>query len=357
MYGLYELLSLLSDFLVFILIYVIVVVALNLQFGYTGIPNFGLVMSVAIGAYVTGALAGRILMMYYGITNMDFIRDNPSVTALINENLKSEPLISILTLTIVFAAALLAGALIGFIASRPAIRLKTDYLLMFLLAMAEGVRSFARSYKPLVGGTLFVYVPDLLGWLGKYKMLGLLLLALMVTVIVFVYVEFIVRSPYGRLIRAIRENEIAAECLGKDVVKVKTQIFVIGSMIASLAGVIFSLYTGVVVANAYRGTDWTFWPWLMAMMGGLGNNFGALAGAVSMSIMRRLIYMYKHQLEAVIPVDMIWMEQVLLGVALILTAMFLPRGIFPEKPTRIRGIPQSLIRKLINKIQSKRNKQ
>lgn len=115
-----------------------------------------------------------------------------------------------------------------------------------------------------------------------------------------------------------------------------------GSAIAGIAGSLWSFYCGTVLAAAYTRTYWTFWPWLMAMIGGMGNNIGALVGVATVIIFRRLIIYYKYSLEAYIPFSVVWLEQILLALALILVMMFRPQGIIPEKPakTKIKKTPQ-----------------
>jgi len=155
-----------------------------------------------------------------------------------------------------------------------------------------------------------------------------------------------VTTDYGRLLRAVRDNEVTAECVGKDVVKIRTKVIIIGSVIASLAGGLYSFHLQTVLAAAFRRTDWTFWPWLMVMVGGLSNNIGAAVGTLVVILTtRRIIIYYKHYFEAYIPFEVIWLEQIMLGLALILIMIFRPQGLIPEKPTRVRGLPTKLLQK------------
>ncbi len=325
--------------LAFISIYLIAVIALNLQYGYTGIPNFGLALSIAGGAFVAGALTGRIAMWYYGVdSNLDFISDNSIITSIINQRLAHDPLGGITIFLLIIAISMLINAFLGFIAAYPAIRLREDYLIMVLIAMAEGIRIIGINYRPLVGGTLWVHVPDLFAWLGDLRRTIYVIIMFISSMLIFVLVQLLVTSPFGRLIRAIRENEILADSLGKNIVKVKMIVMVLGSALASIAGVLFALYTEVVMATSYNRIDWTFWPWLMLMIGGMGNNVGAFVGTIAVILARRLIIFYKHEIEHFIPFSVVWLEHILLGITLILFMAFRPQGLMPEKPTKVRGL-------------------
>jgi len=329
----------LVDMLAFFAIYLVVVVALNLQYGYTGVPNFGLALSVAGGAYATGALTGRIAMALYGVgQGLDFMHDNSQITALLNERLRNDPVGGILILLVVIVIAMVVAGGLGFVASYPAIRLRAEYLMMVLIAMAEAILIIGVNYYPLVGGTFWVHVPDLFAWMGGLRWTGVTLVILASSILVFLAGQAIVTSPFGRLLRAVRENETTAECIGKDVVGTKIRIMVVGSMIAALAGVFYALHTQVVLAAAYTRTDWTFWPWLMLMVGGRGNNIGSLVGAGAVISARRLIIYFKHDIQPFVPIQVVWLEQIMLGLTLILVMAFRPQGILPEKPTRMRGL-------------------
>ncbi|MEM1549749.1 MAG: branched-chain amino acid ABC transporter permease [Candidatus Methanomethylicia archaeon] len=332
----FESMGWLLDIIVFFAVYLIVTLALNLQYGYTGIPNFGLALSVAVGAYTTGALAGRIGMWLCGIRDLDYIMYNAMITSMINNAIKVDPMKGLIIFTLTILTVIVVCAFIGFIASYPAIRLKADYLMMVLIAMAEAARIIGLNYTPLVGGTTWVSVPNIFIWIGDFASQFTIILTLIISILIFVFMQFIVSSPFGRLIKSIRENELTAECIGKDVVNVKIKIMMLGSAIAGIGGSLWSFYLGTVLAAAYTRTDWTFWPWLMAMIGGIGNNIGALVGVAAVIFIRRLIIYYKYSIEAYIPFSVVWLEQLLLGVALILVMIFRPQGLIPEKPKKIK---------------------
>jgi len=344
----------LLELLAFFSVYFIITVSLNFQFGYGGIPNFGMVLPAAGGAYVTGAIAGRIAMWYYGpfidpdtgqvvvdpISGrpLDFIDNNSLVTSLVNKSLTNDPLGGIMIFLITIIVAILVSFFLGYVASRPAIRLRADYLIIVLITMGEAIRIIGTNYPRLIGGTLWVSVPDIFIWVGDQRYFVYVFLLLVVAILVFAMVQIMTSSPYGRLLKAVRENELTAETMGKDVVKIKTLALVVGSGIAAIAGVLWSFYSKVVIAAGWERISFTFWPWLMVMIGGMGNNRGAAAGAGGVIVFRRLIYFHKHSLSQFIPFSVIYLEQLLLGIALLLFIMFRPQGIIPEEPIQMRGI-------------------
>ena len=342
--------TIIIDITIYFTLYLIVSIALNLQYGYTGIPNFGLALSVAGGAYVTGALAGRIARLYYGVgLDLDFMLYNTKITSMINERLAHDPLGGILLFIIIIAISSIINAGIGFLASYPAIRLEAIYLMMVLIAMAEAIRIIGENYYPLVGGTFWVHVPNVFAWMGEFQRIGVTIIFLCIALIVFLMVQLITTSPFGRLIRAVRENETVAKCLGKDIIKVKIVVMVLGSIIASLTGVLYAFYNYAVMATAFQRTDWTFWPWLMVMLGGKGNNVGTLFGVLIFTIVRRIIIIEKHDIQAFIPIEVIWLEMLMMSAFLIIIMVLRPQGLIPEKPTKIRGIRFDKIKKKIIK--------
>lgn len=326
--------TIILDVAIFSLIYLIISLALNLQYGYVGIPNFGIVISVEIGAFIPCVIT-RLICMFYSIdSNLNFITDNWSIVSLINSRLYNNPLEAMLVFGLSVIGALLAGVAIGFIATYPVIRLKTDYLLMALIAMSEGVRIIGIYYEPIAGGTAGMAVLDPFCWLGKVRHIGLTLVYLAITVLLFLLLKKMTNSPFGRLLRATRDNETTAISIGKNIVNIKKITMILGSMLASLAGNLFSFYCGATIPSAYTRSDWTFWPWLMVLIGGIGNNTGATCGTIFIIFIRRILIIAKHSFAPFIPFDIVYLENILLGMALIAIIGFKPKGIFPEKPTR-----------------------
>jgi branched-chain amino acid transport system permease protein len=331
------------DIVVFALIYLIISLGLNLQYGYAGIPNFGIVASVEVGAVIPPLLTRLIAMVYSIDPNLNFINDNWRIVSQINLRFSNYPLEAMLAFAASVIVALLAGAAIGFIMTYPAIRLKANYLLMALIAMSESIRIIGTYYEPIAGGTAGIGIPDPFIWLDTLRPIGLTMIYLAITVMIFLFVTRMTNSPFGRLLRAVRENEVTVSSVGKKAVNIKMITMVLGSMLASLAGVLVSFYMGATIPTAYTRTDWTFWPWLMVMVGGIGNNLGVVVGVVSIVSITRTVAMTKHYFAPFLPFDVIYLENILLGIALILMIAFRPKGILPEKP--IRTVDTDKIRK------------
>lgn len=321
------------DLLAFFAVYMILSLSLNLEFGYTGVPNFGKVLLVAGGAYVVAAFSGRFSQMLLNVAaDKDFIKDNAAVMAAVNAGFSQDISAALLVFFTTIVLAALVGGALGYLASYPAVRLREDYLGMTLLAIGEIARVVGQNYEPIAGGTLGVQVPDPFAWAGEVRFMAFTLILLAFAGLIYLYAERVARSPLGRLLRSIRDNEKAAEALGKDATRVRIKILVVGSAIAGVAGALYSFYAGGVVATAYNRVDWTFWPWLILIIGGAANNVGAVAGSFIFIAARRVIEFYKDAFTF-LPFDAVWLEYLLLGSILILVLIYRPEGIIPEKPT------------------------
>lgn len=338
------------DLLAIFAVYVIVNLSLNLEFGYAGIPNFGKVLAVGAGAFVAASVPGRIFAGLAGIEG-DYIADNLAVVSQINvwlvDNTGAGFAVFFLTLGI---AAAVGGGL-GLLTSYPAIRLRGDYLAITLLAFGESIRIIGNNFVPLVGGTLGVQVPDPLSFLPDdmrfpAATLGLVLVA----AAVFIYSEKTVRSPLGRLLRAVRDNETAAESLGKDTARIRIRVIMVSAALAAIGGALYAFYVGGTIAFAYDRASWTFWPFLMILIGGLANNKGVLVGTLIFVTVRKLVIFFKDSFEGFVPFDVVWLDFLLLGAILLVVLLYRPQGIFPERPTHtIRdGAPRTGARRLFD---------
>lgn len=324
------------DLLALFAIFLIINLGLNLQLGYTGIPNFGLVLAVTGGAYTVGWLPVRLGMWLFHIDSelgRNMIKNNAIIISHINSHLQTQPLtgLAIFIVTLIIAAAV--GAVLGFVSAYPAIRLRSDYLAITLLALGEVLHIIGTNYDPLVGGPLGVQVPDVWGWTGGKRFTVVSLLLLLVALIVFAYVSFMAKSPLGRVFRAVRDDEVAASSLGKDIIKIRMEVLVIGAMLCSIAGALYAFYTCGVCPAAYGKLEWTFLPWLMVLFGGVGNNLGVIVGTFIFVSVRKLIIFYKYSF-AFVPFDVVWLEYLLLGIILLLLLIFRPAGLIKEKPSR-----------------------
>ena len=321
------------DLLAIFAIYVIVNLSLNMEFGYTGIPNFGKVLAVGIDAFIAAYIPGRVIAGIAGIEG-DYIADNLIVVAEVNEWLVAnvEMGFGIFIMTLGIAAG--AGAVAGAFTAYPAIKLRGDYLAITLLAFGEAIRIIGNNYAPLVGGTLGVQVPDPLSFLpGEMRFPVATGLLLVMAALVYVYCEKTVRSPKGRVLRAIRDNEHAAEALGKDTRNIRIKVIMISAALAAIGGALYATYVGGAIAFAYDRASWTFWPFLMILIGGLANNKGILVGTLIFVTIRKTITYFKDSFEGYLPFDVVWLDFLLLGVILLVILLYRPQGLLVEKST------------------------
>ena len=321
------------DLLAIFAVYVIVNLSLNLEFGYTGIPNFGKVLAVGAGAFVAASIPGRIFASLAGIEG-DYISDNLLIVSQINVWLVDNVGVGFAVFFLTLGIAAAVGGGLGLLTSYPAIRLRGDYLAITLLAFGESIRIIGNNFTPLVGGTLGVQVPDPLSFLPNeirfpIATLGMVLIA----IAVFVYSEKMMRSPLGRLLRAVRDNEVAAEAIGKNTKQIRIKVIMVSAALAAIGGALYAFYVGGTIAFAYDRASWTFWPFLMILIGGLANNKGILVGTFIFVTIRKLIIFFKDSLEGFVPFDVVWLDFLLLGIILLVVLLHRPQGILVEKPT------------------------
>lgn len=340
-------------------LYLVVSLTLNLEAGYTGVPNFGKVMFVAGGAAVAGSVSGRLSALILAIdTKGNYNGNIANIITQVNPALSNNPLLSteLLLLGVILAAGVGAG--LGFLASYPAIRLREDYLGMLLLASAQFFQIFLRGFEPLIGGTQGIEVPDLFAWpvkiitqgipvpdlsawpvkvivlrvneIGLRDMIVLGVFAAF-ALLVYFYSERMARSPLGRTLRAVRDSEIASRALGKDDVAIRRRVIVIASAISGITGALLTFYVASVGPDTWTRVTWTFWPWVIVIMGGAANNLGVAVGAFSFTFLMRVIDQVKFQFQPYLPIDVNWFQYLLFGALLILILMFRPEGILPER--------------------------
>lgn len=324
----------LSDLMAIFAIYLIINLSLNLEFGFAGIPNFGKVLCVAAGAFVIGILPARMYQMILQ-TDAHHIDDNLELTAQINQHMAANPETGIAVFGLSILVALAVGAALGLVSSYPAIRLRGDYVAMTLLAFGEIIRVVGTNHTDLVGGTLGVSVPDVLSFIpDEYRFVAASLFLLAFAGAVYLLVSRFTRSPVGRLLRAVRDDQDALQALGRDPARIKTKVLVVSGVLAALGGLLYASYVEGVVAFGYNRLNWTFLPFVMVIVGGLANNRGVLAGTLLFVVARKVIIFYNDDLPWSLPFDVVWLDYLLLGGIMIIVMIFRPRGIIPERPSK-----------------------
>ena len=316
-------------------LYLIVSLTLNLEAGFSGIPNFGKVMFVAAGAAAAGSVSGRVAAIVLNIdTHGDYNGFIASIIPNIDKALSQNILLSVELLVLGVVLAAVVGAVLGFVASYPAIRLREDYLGMLLLAAAQLFQIFLGGYQPLIGASQGIEVPDVFIWAEtgiEVRDVAVLLLVGVFAILVYFYVERVARSPLGRTLRAIRDNEVAARALGKNDAAVRRNVIIVASAISAMAGALLTFYVGAVNAETWTRITWTFWIWVMVIIGGAANNAGVALGAFSFTFLFKTVDLVKFYFQGYIPFDVNWLEYLMFAALLILILAYRPGGVLPEK--------------------------
>jgi len=328
-----------TSIIVFFGIYWILGTSFNLEFGFAGQPNFGKVLFYSVGAYVAGNLSARILSALAGTGGNPFC--SSSAAKLRTDLAIGSPALDIgLFLASIVLAAAISGAL-GYATSFPALRLSGDFLAIVLIAVAEIGRILARTYDPIACS---VYGLDGIGnpfiWLRDPLKIDLLYTALVLSFAVGVhfYAERLVNSPYGRVLKSIRDDELVSRVLGKETPKIKGQVLIIGSALAGLAGALYAFYAGAVFADDFVPVL-TFTVVMMVIVGGVANNYGTILGALLVTLFDRFTRAsFLNIIGVSMPYDITYLRYILIGVLLILVLMFRPQGLIPEGPIRTPGL-------------------
>jgi len=186
--------------------------------------------------------------------------------------------------------------------------------------------------NPVLASTLFV----------KLCYTGLFLTVL---VVLMWLSQKALNSPWGRMMRAIRDNEVAAEAMGKDVTSRHLQIFVLGSAICGVAGAMWATMDSTLIPTSYNPLRFTFLIWVMVIIGGSGNNWGAILGGFSILLLwdwGEQLGLWMMQVLTWPLADDIWLKDhlisnaphmrlMMIGIVLLLILRFSPRGLIPEK--------------------------
>lgn len=313
----------------------IISLSANVTQGYAGIVNLGLYLPIVIGAMVVGFFPSRMAMILYGTNSrLDFVYDNPLVLSLLRVRLQDDTFMSISLLMITILIAMAISASVGYLAAYPALRLPATYLAVFYLALAESLRVIGMYNDYIAGGVIGVNIISPFWWLGDNAYAGTILFILGVTIIVAIAISLMCSSPFGRSLRAMRDNELTAKCVGKNVPAIKKKTLALTFSFLSLAGVLHAYYMGDVFIGGYTRTDFSFYPWLMMLIGGTGNNLGVTVGALFLVLLRRAITILKQYLPA-LPFNVMFMEPILMGIMLLLVIILRPGGLLPAKPSSI----------------------
>jgi branched-chain amino acid transport system permease protein len=309
-------LSYLVFFAIVVLILGIATLGLNLQWGFTGLFNAGVVGFYGIGAYTFAVLtcAPRPeLLLNLGLPWIVGIAGAMAVTAL---------------------AAVLVGL--------ATVRLRGDYLAISTFGIAVTFQLVALNWEALTGGSLGLTAVGrpLAGWFASPMTYNMFYLALVASIagLVFWALERIVRSPWGRTLKAIREDETAALALGKSVRSFRLQAFVLGCTLMGLAGALYVSFIGFISPFDFLPVL-TFQIWAMLIVGGSGNNKGALLGVVIVwGLWSASGILIAKTMPAALQAQGGAIQAILIGTVLVLTLVFRPRGLIGEEPVVSRHV-------------------
>jgi len=270
-------------------IYIILTLSLNLIVGFTGLPALGHAAFSCIGAYTSSLLALNMGMF-------------PWIGLLIGA-----------------CVAAFSGVVIGY----PAVRLKGDYLALATFGLGVIVYSIAKNWVSLTRGPM--ELPGIPGFsiLG-FELSGIwsyLLLVLVFVILTIFVIKRIVSSPFGRILRSIREDEIASEALGKDTTKYKLLVFIIGAFFAGIAGSLYAHYITFIDPSSFTMME-SITILLMVIFGGMGSISGSVVGAVILVVLPELLRFLGMPSSIAAP-----MRQMIYGLLLVVLMVKRPQGI------------------------------
>jgi branched-chain amino acid transport system permease protein len=279
-------------------IYALLALALNLAWGSTGLVNLGLAGFFAIGAYASA------------IVTMD---GAPVIVGLV--------------------AAIACGALAGIVITAVTLRLRDDYLAIVTLGFAEVVRLVALNERWLTKGAdgisgIAAPFKDQLGPEGFND--AYFVFVSVVVLLIWLVLRRVDLGPFGRALKAVREDQELAGFAGKPVRRFKIQAFALSSAIAGLAGALYGHYQSYISPDHFDPLI-TIYIFLAVTAGGLGRPLGAVAGAYAVVIFLEITRFIAAVVPGIAPVQVAALREMLVGLALLLVLHLRPNGLLPDR--------------------------
>jgi branched-chain amino acid transport system permease protein len=289
-------------------IYAVLALGLNIHWGETGLLNFGHVAFFAVGAYTTAILT----------------IPSPTATQAYSFGFGLPVVVGIV-------GGCIAAGLVAVLLGIPTLQLDEEYLAIVSIGLAEILRHVMMNENWLTGGVAGLYGIDrpLRGVIPPeaydFFYLGLVVLAVGLC---YAYSRRLKQSPFGRVLRSIRDDEEASIALGKHTFRYRMQAFVVGGVMAGLAGALWAHYATALTPTAF-GANITFLTWVGLIVGGSGNAKGAILGAGLIIAFREATRYLPdlYGLGDVIPT----LRLILVGVLVIVTIRYRPDGLLPER--------------------------
>jgi branched-chain amino acid transport system permease protein len=302
--------------------FALLAIGLNMHFGYTGLLNFGQIAFALLGGFgIAISVSQWGLPFWVGVV-----------------------------------VGLLAAVVLALLLGLPTLRLRADYLAIVTIATAEGMRLLFRSVSatPVTGGTrgLASFNQDFIAlapWdtSRRYPVLGtqwsggelwVALVGWLLVVLSSLLIWMLVRSPWGRVIKSIREDEDAVRALGKNVYNYKMQSLVLGGVIGALGGMVYAVATGSAQPDQYQNAN-TFLAYAALILGGAARVLGPVIGSMLLLFILQFADTGLRLLidNGIIPAgvlsstDVAQIRFVLVGVGLMLLMIFRPQGIFGDR--------------------------
>ena len=322
-------------------IYAVLTLGLNVQWGYTGLFNIGVAAFFSLGAFTSALVTTRMPTgAAAAFSEQAFGLGAPFLVGVV-------------------AAGAAAGVL-ALLVGGPTLRLREDYLAIATIGIAELVRLVFQNERWLANGPqplrgipqpLACLVRDpACSWLPApvaafFEPLAprdypyvYLVIATLFVIVVFVVLERAIRSPWGRLLRAVREDEAAAAMNGKDVARVRLQAFTVGAVVMGLGGALYAHYMVAIDYTHFDALYATFLVWVMLMLGGSGNHRGAILGAfviwgvwtgaaAAVDLVRPLLAAISSDLPARGP----YLRLLFISLLMLLILLYRPKGLVGEE--------------------------
>jgi branched-chain amino acid transport system permease protein len=289
-------------------VYALLALGLNVHWGYTGLMNVGIAGFVAVGAYTSAILTTPPSPAHVGGFDL------PLVVGML--------------------AAMAIAALVAWLIGLTTLRLRSDYLAMVTIGIAEILRMIARNEQWLTHGSQgMINVPKAFAdWPSPWSEIGFLGMVLLLVAVVYAACERLHRSPWGRVQRAIRDNEFAAAAAGKHVEAFRLSSFVFGAAIMGLAGALLAQVLRFVAPETSEPLMTTFIVWVMLIAGGSGSNLGAVLGAFGIWFLWSFTDYLTRYLPEALESRASFLRIFLIGLALQLILIYRPQGLIGEKP-------------------------
>ncbi|MBE3142490.1 MAG: branched-chain amino acid ABC transporter permease [Planctomycetes bacterium] len=292
-------------------IYALLTLAVNLHYGYAGLLSFGIVGFAAVGAYTyaivtRGAPVGEDVYLFYF----------------------NQPW------WVGFLAAGVVTTLFAFIIGLPTLRVEGDYLLIVTFAFAEVIQDLLSNEGWLTNGTrgfINIHLPFRELIPGRNYTLFLAFLIVVIVAVVYLIAQRLGTAPFGRTLRAIRDNEPAALAVGKSVFSFKMRVFLLGAAICGFAGAMYTWYMTLAMPSIF-GMSVSFAAWIALMVGGQGNNKGAIVGTIVLLGVQQAFKFISLTPDMAPIISSI--QLIMEGLVLIVILRFWPSGLLPEKSPR-----------------------